>query len=119
MANEKGQGTRGADVKNLQACYQLMLGGAMDDAGVLLESYLSTHDIDAESAPITLAYVMRTVEVAKCIRGEKYEAQKNRHRKRARKGSVATLFHGKLKCRGKREALRLLYARRALSHVRR
>lgn len=76
MANEKGQGTRGADVKNLQACYQLMLGGAMDDAGVLVESYLATHDIDAESAPITLAYVMRTVEVTKCIRGEKFEAQK-------------------------------------------
>ncbi len=75
MANEKGQGTRGANI-DVEAVYRLMLGEAMDDAGVLLENYFATRDIDAQSAPIALAYAMRTVEVAKCLRGEKYEVKK-------------------------------------------
>ena len=52
-----------------------MCNGAMDDAGILLENYLATHEMDAEVAPVMLAYVLRSVEVAKFLKNETYKAE--------------------------------------------
>ena len=76
MANEKGQGAKGADIQNTNAAYTLMASGAFEDGGLLLESYLASHEVNGDTAPVVLAYVLHTVEVAKCLRGESFEGGK-------------------------------------------
>ena len=75
MANEKGQGRQNAEF-NIETTYLLMRSGAIEDAGVLLENYLETHEMDAEVAPVVLAYALHTVEVTKFLRNEDYQPGK-------------------------------------------
>ena len=75
MANEKEQGRQNAEF-NIETTYLLMRSGAIEDAGVLLENYLEMHPMDAEVAPVVLAYVLHTVEVTRFLKGEDYQPGK-------------------------------------------